>query len=50
VYLLDTGKLIYQWNGSMSTLQNKSKARIVASRINKHERNSKCEYIEIGNL
>jgi hypothetical protein len=32
----------------MSTLQNKSKARIVAARINKHERNGKCEYIEIG--
>ncbi|KAJ3301510.1 hypothetical protein HDV03_000707 [Kappamyces sp. JEL0829] len=46
VYILDAGREIYQWNGKDSSLQSKSKARMIASRINKEERVGKAEYVE----
>ncbi|KAJ3360582.1 hypothetical protein HDU91_004517 [Kappamyces sp. JEL0680] len=48
VYILDAGREIYQWNGKDSSLQSKSKARMIASRINKEERVGKAEYVEQG--
>ena len=41
---------IYQWNGKNATLQNRSKARMIAARINKQERVGKAEFTEFGAL
>ena len=50
MYLLDAGMEIYQWNGKNATLQNRSKARMIAARINKQERVGKAEFTEFGAL
>ncbi|KAI9206093.1 uncharacterized protein BJ171DRAFT_422390 [Polychytrium aggregatum] len=41
VFLLDVGYALYQWNGSKSSLQHKSKCRIMVDRISKSERAGK---------
>lgn len=47
VYLLDNGMTIYLWNGSKSNPITKSKARLFAEKINKHERKFEAELIQI---
>lgn len=50
VFLLDTGYDIFQWNGSKSKLQHKTKCRLVCQRINKGDRQGKasCEEFNQG--
>lgn len=47
VYVIDYGREIIQWNGSNSSLQHRTKCRIICHRINKCDRQSKAEYREI---
>ncbi|TPX58024.1 hypothetical protein PhCBS80983_g03422 [Powellomyces hirtus] len=47
VFLLDWGRELYQWNGSLSTLQQKVKCRILTARINRHERVGKADVVEL---
>jgi hypothetical protein len=48
VYLLDVGLEIFQWNGSRSSLQHKSKCRIACERIKKCDRQAKAVYYELA--
>jgi hypothetical protein len=48
VYLLDVGLELFQWNGSRSSLQHKSKCRMACERINKCDRQSKAVYYELA--
>lgn len=50
VVLLDAGLEIYQWNGAKASLQHKSKARMLADRINNLERGGKATKFEFGKL
>ncbi|CAH1794524.1 unnamed protein product [Owenia fusiformis] len=45
VYLLDLGKKIYIWMGKKSPIVMRSKARLIAEKINKNERKNKSEII-----
>jgi hypothetical protein len=45
VYLLDDGMTIYLWNGSKSNPITRSKARLFAEKINKHERKFQAELV-----
>jgi hypothetical protein len=47
VYLLDDGMIIYLWNGSKSNPITRSKARLFAEKINKHERKFEAELIQM---
>ena len=48
VFLLDFGLEVMQWNGASSSLNHKSKCRMVMQRINKSERTGKASIIEVG--
>ncbi|XP_013145269.1 PREDICTED: protein flightless-1 [Papilio polytes] len=45
VFVLDTGLIIYLWNGKKAKNTLKSKARLFAEKINKEERKNKAELI-----
>ncbi|KAJ0176501.1 hypothetical protein K1T71_007680 [Dendrolimus kikuchii] len=45
VFILDTGLVIYLWNGKKAKNTLKSKARLFAEKINKEERKNKAELI-----
>ena len=45
VYLLDDGMNIFLWNGNKSNPITRSKARLFAEKINKHERKFQAELI-----
>ncbi|KOB71967.1 Protein flightless-1, partial [Operophtera brumata] len=45
VFVLDTGLIIYLWNGKKAKNTLKSKARLCAEKINKEERKNKAELI-----
>ena len=47
VYLLDAGMNIYLWNGIKCNPITRSKARLFAEKINKHERKFQAELIQI---
>lgn len=47
VYLLDAGMNIYLWNGLKCNPITRSKARLFAEKINKHERKFQAELIQI---
>jgi hypothetical protein len=47
VYIYDDGCSIFQWNGSSSTLQHRSKARIFCNILQKAVRNKNANYVEI---
>ncbi|KAI8899011.1 hypothetical protein BC833DRAFT_525213 [Globomyces pollinis-pini] len=47
VYVLDSGLELYQWNGLQSSLQHRSKGRMLLGRINKQERSCKASVIEL---
>ena len=47
VYLLDAGMHIYMWNGIKCNPITRSKARLFAEKINKHERKFQAELIQI---
>jgi hypothetical protein len=47
VYIIDSGMTIYQWNGSLSSLQHRSKANILCNRLNDHERLGKAVIVGI---
>ena len=42
-FILDAGKQIYIWTGKKSTLMLRSKARLIAEKLNKNERKSTSE-------
>jgi Leucine-rich repeat (LRR) protein len=48
VFILDAGKQIYIWTGKRSKLMLRSKARLVAEKINKNERKSSSEIISVA--
>lgn len=45
VFVLDTGNTIYMWYGKKAKSTLKSKARLMAEKINKNERKNKAEII-----
>lgn len=47
VYLLDTGMIIYLWNGSRSNPITRSKSRLFAENINKYERKFQAELVQM---
>ena len=47
VFLLDDGMNIFIWNGSKSNPITKSKARLFAEKINKHERKFEAEIVQM---
>ena len=47
VFLLDTGMVILQWNGKNSTLQHRSKCRIISHRISMGDRSGRAEVDEM---
>lgn len=47
VFILDTGKQLYQWNGPQCSRQEKSKGFDVARRIKDEERQGRCDYFLI---
>ena len=47
VYLLDAGMNIYIWNGAKCNPITRSKARLFAEKINKHERKFQAELIQM---
>jgi hypothetical protein len=47
VYLLDAGMNIYLWNGAKCNPITRSKARLFAEKINKHERKFQAELIQM---
>jgi hypothetical protein len=48
VLIIDTGKIIYQWNGKQSTLSDRSKARMFGQRLcNDNSPPRKPELIEV---
>jgi len=48
VFILDAGRHIYLWTGKKSTLMLRSKARLVAEKLNKNERKSLSEIITVA--
>ena len=48
VYVLDTGPKIFIWYGKMARNTLKSKARLMAEKINKNERKNKSEIINVS--
>jgi len=48
VFILDAGKQIYIWTGKKSSLMLRSKARLVAEKLNKNERKSLSEIITVA--
>ena len=47
VFLLDAGSEIYIWYGGKSSLMARSKARLIAEKVNKHERKNKSTIIQV---
>jgi len=47
VFILDAGKNIYIWTGKKSTLMLRSKARLIAEKMNKNERKSTSEILTV---
>lgn len=47
VFLLDAGPEIFIWCGSKSPLMSRSKARLIADKIKKHERKNKCSIFTV---
>lgn len=48
VFILDAGKQIYIWTGKKSTLMLRSKARLIAEKLNKNERKSNAEILTVA--
>ena len=47
VFLLDCGEVIFIWCGSRSSLMSRSKARLLAEKINKFERKGHSKIIQL---
>ena len=47
VFVLDAGPEIYIWYGTKSQLMSRSKASLIAEKINKHERKNKSQIIQV---
>ena len=47
VFLLDAGAEMYIWCGSKSSLMARSKARLIAEKINKNERKNKSKIMQL---
>jgi len=50
VFILDAGRQIYIWTGKKSTLMLRSKARLVAEKLNKNERKSMSEIVTVAQV
>jgi len=46
-FILDAGRQIYIWTGKKSTLMLRSKARLIAEKLNKNERKSTSEIVTV---
>ena len=47
VFLLDCGDHLFVWSGTKSSLMSRSKARLLAEKINKFERKNRSKIIQI---
>ena len=47
VFLLDCGEVLFVWCGSRSSLMSRSKARLLAEKINKFERKGHSKIIQL---
>ena len=47
VFVLDAGSELYIWHGSKSSLMSRSKAQLIAEKINKNERKYKSSIVPI---
>ena len=47
VFLLDCGEVLFIWCGSRSSLMSRSKARLLAEKINKFERKGHSKIIQL---
>ena len=47
VFLLDCGNHLFVWSGNKSSLMSRSKARLLAEKINKFERKNKSRIVQI---
>ena len=48
VFIVDAGRMIYIWTGKKSTLMLRSKARLVAEKMNKNERKGSSEIVTVA--
>ena len=47
VFVLDAGSDLYVWYGGKSSLMSRSKAQLIAEKINKHERKYKSKVVSV---